>query len=282
MKEIPMNRGSRAFTLIELLVVIAIIAILAAILFPVFAQAKLAAKKTADLSNMKQLSLGLTIYTNDSDDMFPFCMGGDYSNWPVSMPLWSSNVVIGPYVKNTDMFRTPVDPSEAFVSQVTTPLKNIVNRQPHTLSYFPNAITDYGATEWGYKGVKGLMPISPVVFGSSSGATSITECQDPSTIIMLASGYQDYVEKYYQGGAGWTNNEINPFFVDYGGVYDQFIPIAFKFALPTDAWYNAWRKFSGGTNFARADTSAKFMHADQVDDPKYWLVQVPTTPPQNP
>ena len=58
----------RAFTLIELLVVIAIIAILAAILFPVFAQAKLAAKKTVSLSNLKQIDLAWMMYLNDFDD----------------------------------------------------------------------------------------------------------------------------------------------------------------------------------------------------------------------
>jgi prepilin-type N-terminal cleavage/methylation domain-containing protein/prepilin-type processing-associated H-X9-DG protein len=58
-----------AFTLIELLVVIAIIAILAAILFPVFAQAKLAAKKTQDLSNIKQIGLSTMMYLNDNDDV---------------------------------------------------------------------------------------------------------------------------------------------------------------------------------------------------------------------
>lgn len=67
-EEIIMKR--RGFTLIELLVVIAIIAILAAILFPVFAQAKVAAKKAADISNQKQLTLGHMMYASDNDDYF--------------------------------------------------------------------------------------------------------------------------------------------------------------------------------------------------------------------
>ncbi len=66
-----------AFTLIELLVVIAIIAILAAILFPVFAQAKVAAKKTSDLSNTKQFATGTMIYSADYDDVFPLQSGRD-------------------------------------------------------------------------------------------------------------------------------------------------------------------------------------------------------------
>lgn len=61
----------KAFTLIELLVVIAIIAILAAILFPVFAQAKAAAKKTALISNTKQMGTAMMIYMSDSDDIYP-------------------------------------------------------------------------------------------------------------------------------------------------------------------------------------------------------------------
>lgn len=62
---------NRGFTLIELLVVIAIIAILAAILFPVFAQARTAAKKTVAISNQKQISLAVVMYTADYDDTYP-------------------------------------------------------------------------------------------------------------------------------------------------------------------------------------------------------------------
>ena len=65
----------RAFTLIELLVVIAIIAILAAILFPVFSQAKAAAKQTVSMSNVKQLSLAIQMYMSDDNDRYPVGIG---------------------------------------------------------------------------------------------------------------------------------------------------------------------------------------------------------------
>ncbi|RYG36144.1 prepilin-type N-terminal cleavage/methylation domain-containing protein [bacterium] len=91
---------SKAFTLIELLVVIAIIAILAAILFPVFAQAKTAAKRTSDLSNVKQIALGVTMYYGDNDDVPPLYRivedGGDW--WTSRMKSWKDGT--SPYIKN--------------------------------------------------------------------------------------------------------------------------------------------------------------------------------------
>jgi len=77
----------KAFTLIELLVVIAIIAILAAILFPVFAQAKEAAKKTQTLNNIKQLAVSSLIYVSDYDDTFPLGMlsgGTGTTGWRIT------------------------------------------------------------------------------------------------------------------------------------------------------------------------------------------------------
>ncbi|MHB8635678.1 MAG: prepilin-type N-terminal cleavage/methylation domain-containing protein [Fimbriimonadaceae bacterium] len=92
-------RLSKGFTLIELLVVIAIIAILAAILFPVFAQAKLQAKKASCLSNTKQATLANIMYTDDSDDMFPQAESGDDT---VNAPHITWTTTTYPYVKNGD------------------------------------------------------------------------------------------------------------------------------------------------------------------------------------
>ncbi|MBM3500762.1 MAG: DUF1559 domain-containing protein [Armatimonadetes bacterium] len=89
----------RGFTLIELLVVIAIIAILAAILFPVFARAREKARQTSCLSNVKQIMLGILMYAQDFDEKFP----GSWANG--SSGLWSGR--INPYVKNTQLFDCP-------------------------------------------------------------------------------------------------------------------------------------------------------------------------------
>jgi prepilin-type N-terminal cleavage/methylation domain-containing protein/prepilin-type processing-associated H-X9-DG protein len=95
----------RAFTLIELLVVIAIIAILAAILFPVFAQAKQAAKKTTDLSNTKQIGTAIHLYCSDYDDTTPTINGRRGGN-PVPYSIDYYYCLL-PYLKNMQVFVSP-------------------------------------------------------------------------------------------------------------------------------------------------------------------------------
>ncbi|MBS1724491.1 MAG: prepilin-type N-terminal cleavage/methylation domain-containing protein [Armatimonadetes bacterium] len=104
-------RTNRAFTLIELLVVIAIIAILASILFPVFAQAKLSAKKTTSISNVKQISLGTTIYCTDSDDVLPSLYYYDSADLhsPTTQGFYYWGIKIQPYVKNVKVLLDPLD-----------------------------------------------------------------------------------------------------------------------------------------------------------------------------
>ena len=97
----------KAFTLIELLVVIAIIAILAAILFPVFAQAKAAAKKTSCVSNLKQMATATFLYTNDADGSFP---QNSYSTNQANGTELPGGIIftvfdaLMPYTKNKDIY----------------------------------------------------------------------------------------------------------------------------------------------------------------------------------
>jgi prepilin-type N-terminal cleavage/methylation domain-containing protein/prepilin-type processing-associated H-X9-DG protein len=94
-------RTRTAFTLIELLVVIAIIAILAAILFPVFAQAKDAAKKSQGLSNVKQIGTAMHLYLGDNDDVTP-------STYIIAGQGVDIYQTMQPYIKNMDIFFSPV------------------------------------------------------------------------------------------------------------------------------------------------------------------------------
>ena len=101
-------KNKKGFTLIELLVVIAIIAILAAILFPVFAQAREKARSISCLSNQKQLGLGLTMYAQDYDETFPIGGWNDTAASPSRYGRWYAD--IAPYIKNTQIRNCPSSP----------------------------------------------------------------------------------------------------------------------------------------------------------------------------
>lgn len=181
----------RAFTLIELLVVIAIIAILAAILFPVFAQAKDAAKKTADLSNMKQWGLAFIQYTTDFDDTAPLWMyNNTFSVVPPNNDRSWGNLVF-PYAKSNDLTKTP---NSAF--SINSRIHNANFPNPDTLPaqyqndqklYNLGWLTDYG---YNYQTFTGFFGGSGASFPGGFGFNPqiMTSVGDPANTIANVTG----------------------------------------------------------------------------------------------
>ncbi len=151
----------KGFTLIELLVVIAIIAILAAILFPVFARAREKARQTSCLSNVKQLGLGFMMYTQDYDEMFPNAIAPDGTYWMDA---------IMPYVKNTQLY---VCPSSRDYPCATSGCSN------HT------AHVKYPRLGYGYNAYHIAYPNGFVGLGLRNYSRMLADVQSPAQVIML-------------------------------------------------------------------------------------------------
>lgn len=191
----------QAFTLIELLVVIAIIAILAAILFPVFAQAKLAAKKTVALSNTKQIALGLAMYVNDVDDTMPTASGcatpinggqGFQNGCPnpsdAAIPIDGQ---LAPYIKSRDLWASPADGTP--IDQTINPLSFYDGQQPlKRRSYqYVSTIVDQewedngGAVDWGTTPLT-LGDPNTGMSGWGGNPKSATSMSDPADTVAIA------------------------------------------------------------------------------------------------
>ena len=109
----------RGFTLIELLVVIAIIAILAAILFPVFAKAREKARQSSCASNMKQIALGIMQYCQDYDEkFFNHCGMPRVGNTSDGFPEHCWPYCVAPYIKNTQVFMCPSAATIAYPNSI--------------------------------------------------------------------------------------------------------------------------------------------------------------------
>lgn len=153
----------KAFTLIELLVVIAIIAILAAILFPVFAQAKAAAKQTSSLSNVKQLMTSILIYNGDYDDntMTELWQNRGDGEWTT----WMETLL--PYVKNTQIFLDPggqTDKNAVGVTGCTSPAGAKVYSNWAMVNW-----VRYSYWNWYGTVMFGGFPIAPTPANTASG-----------------------------------------------------------------------------------------------------------------
>ena len=152
----------RGFTLIELLVVIAIIAILAAILFPVFSQAREAARRTTCLNNSKQIGTALMMYAQDYDEILPGYRFGEGST-PQMNPHWEHpavgnqsdrnifvNQLLFPYTKNDGIWKCPSNPR----AWVNTDASNVQQSKPDFQSY--GGQNSYGANNYVFPSKRGF------------------------------------------------------------------------------------------------------------------------------
>ncbi|MCB8933734.1 MAG: DUF1559 domain-containing protein [Fimbriimonadaceae bacterium] len=269
----------KAFTLIELLVVIAIIAILAAILFPVFAQAKEAAKKVSCLSNMKQVAIAVYLYAGDYDDTAPqtswetsatpqpFNPGGRYQiHWTYLMQ---------PYIKNYQIFAcpsdgTPVKPKypapngTADLGMLNAAGQMYCDWQAPEYSYIPN-YNLMPAHDW--------LPVSMTVLPAPADTIAVAERREKTD-----SGV---VIGKHKGLSGFNPSQPCPGSTQIAPQYAIITSMNFAFWTPEFiAQHNAldsndkadvvrvkWDRHKEGANYAYADGHARWQRLAQTLNP---------------
>jgi prepilin-type N-terminal cleavage/methylation domain-containing protein/prepilin-type processing-associated H-X9-DG protein len=244
----------KAFTLIELLVVIAIIAILAAILFPVFAQAKEAAKKSSCLSNVRQLVLASVQYENDYDDVVPLA---GFQNVVYNTPQTWMNL-IDPYVKSGYPESTSLEKNRGFgiyqCPDYSAPPGSTSPSPSHSYAinwnYAPTYITD----------VTNLSAAQlQVALGTTSQSIhSATSIQYPANVVLYGES---------MGSRIFTNGDDLDNYASAPSVLQQ-----------QQAVYLWGRKrHGGGSNYGFQDAHAKFVKAPNPSFTSTWTTASATT-----
>jgi len=277
------SKAVRAFTLIELLVVIAIIAILAAILFPVFAQAKEAAKKTACLSNTKQISLGLQMYMNDYDDVYPGALPWvyDVSNQHPSSAAGSRmpiDMQVYPYTKNDNIWTCGSDsknrPASTDGDLEWWDKRYISKKIPRSYAY----VAEIRTVEGDARGENPDRNTGLSTYNNSPGRTGKagSAIDQPSSTIGLVESYSLGGDKYSGGyvgsshGAAFTGCDAwklagrNPNSTAGGNTLK---PCGETTAAPT-------KGHNGGSNYVNCDGSAKYRTWSQVRANDFWMFKL--------
>lgn len=251
---------NRAFTLIELLVVIAIIAILAAILFPVFAQAKVAAKKTSNLSNMKQDVTSSLIYSTDVDDKAAPLQSSPngYNDVFLANPenvVQNRGQLIQPYMKNFQLLRDPLDPNaneNTLNAGATTTLGkqfNQTQRTNHGYNYFY------------------LSPFNAA--GAFVGQDMTSVGRVAQTIMIVDSVWDMSANRSPSGGGNW------------------FAQAPSYFNSTTAFWFGpwdfnngaSWFQYGGAYDYVKGSVQVGFAdgHAKTLPTPQLWAGANPLT-----
>jgi prepilin-type N-terminal cleavage/methylation domain-containing protein/prepilin-type processing-associated H-X9-DG protein len=249
------SKQKRAFTLIELLVVIAIIAILAAILFPVFAQAKAAAKKTSDLSNVKQIGLGMIMYAGDYDDTYsrggyPAAINNPGGFWLTWRELTMPYIKSGSYKNSADTWTNGVERAWGGIWHSPSEPANAVDGYGAHNAIFPEALIGW----W-----QGDPDEAPWGSNSPKPSHSTSEIRNPADILVMttqgvnpawgnAGARTMETDWWWHGGAQWppalTGGKTS------GAQWDADV----------DAWPN-WAmpryRYTESANMAYADGHAK-------------------------
>lgn len=196
-----LTQAKKGFTLIELLVVIAIIAILAAILFPVFGRARENARRSSCQSNLKQIALGVKQYVQDYDERFPLVTAADTNN--LTNRGWA--VALQPYLKSTQIFQCP---SETVAG---------ANGNTTDVNYGGAGFTDYWYNQkLSGKGESAVEYISSTVM-NGDGTSSTSAYAFDGITISDAADYQDNnpantstTFPYTMNAAGIRSNSVIP------------------------------------------------------------------------